>query len=172
MFRSALIVISVFAFGFSALAKKTEHRHHGAHVHGKGQMSIAFDGAKGEIDFHTAAIGIVGFEHAAKSAADKKTKDDAFAKFENQIMNMVHFDGELNCKYAKKSMDMKKDSDGDHSDFNAQFVVQCDKSPAGTKVVFNFSMWPGMHEVDATVLVGNLQKTATINAQPVTLELK
>jgi len=171
MFRSLVVLTGTLVLGISAWAHQ-EHREHGAHVHGKGTISVAFDDKKGEIDFHTAAMGIVGFEHDAKSKKDIKTKDDAFAKFENEIMNMIHFDANLNCKYAKKSMEMKKDEDGDHSDFNASFDVLCDKSPLGSTVTFNFSMWPAMHEVDATVLVGTLQKSVNIKNKIVSLDLK
>jgi hypothetical protein len=171
MFRSLIIISSILVLSLWADAHQ-EHRHHGAHVHGKGSMSIAFDDAKGEIVFHTAAMGIVGFEHDAHSKKDIQAKADAFKKFENEIMNMAHFDANLNCKYEKKSMEMKKDEDGDHSDFDADFEVTCDKSPIGTTIVFNFSMWPAMHEVAATILAGTLQKTVEVKDKSVSLVLK
>lgn len=171
MFRSALALISVFSLGFSAMAH-AEHREHGAHVHGKGTLAIGFEDKKGEIDFTTAAIGIVGFEHDATSAKDKKTKDDAFAKFESQIGKMIQLDPSLNCKLAKKTMAMQKDSDGDHSDFIAAFTVECAKSPIGSTVTFDFSMWPGLHDVDGMVLAGALQKSVEIKQKPVKLLLK
>jgi hypothetical protein len=100
------------------------------------------------------------------------TQEKAFAKFEKNISHMVQLDPSLKCHFIKKTMEMKPDKDGDHSDFIAIFAVGCESSPQGHSVTFDFSMWPAMNLVKATVLVGDLQKTADIQKQPVTLNLR
>ena len=50
---------------------------HGPHVHGIGQLNLALDGEELEIELIAPGVDIVGFEHEAKSAEDKKAIEAA-----------------------------------------------------------------------------------------------
>ncbi len=89
---AAILLLTTTAI---AKEKKHEHREHGAHVHGAGNLAIAFDDAKGKIEFKGAAEGILGFEHKPKNKKDEKAVADAVAHFENDISKMIQMDASL-----------------------------------------------------------------------------
>lgn len=147
-----------------------KHREHKAHQHGSGKLAIAFEGAKGEIEFEAAAEGVIGFEHQAKSDKDKKMEADAVALFETKISEMVQFDAALKCQIQKE--EIKVHREGKHADFEAEFKVTCEKSPEGSTITVDFSSVKKIKSVEITALVGAVQKSATFKKQPVKIELK
>jgi hypothetical protein len=162
------VVISLVIASSVAFAK----REHGAHVHGNAKLSIAFDQEKGKVEFQTPAVSIVGFEHVAKSAKDKMAVEQAKADFENNIRTIVEMPVALNCTFQKDRVEVKADADGDHSDFIASFNVTCLRTPKGETLTLDFSKYPGLKDVDATILVDEMQKTAEVKSKPVKVELK
>jgi Protein of unknown function (DUF2796) len=93
---------------------------HGAHVHGVGVMTIATDTPQSaSIDFIIPTDSIFGFEHDAKTAIDKKTRDNALDKIKTNIQSLVMFDSKLGCKAKLSSLVIepeKEDADDDHDD--------------------------------------------------------
>ena len=59
---TACLVLAPLATGDS--------QHHGAHVHGVAEMTLALEGNVLEIVFTSPAMSVVGFEHGAQSAAE------------------------------------------------------------------------------------------------------
>lgn len=154
------------------LQAREEHREHGAHQHGAGELSIAFDGVHGKVEFKSPSDGIVGFEHPAKSATDKKTRDEAFKKFAANIAEIVSFDRSLQCQFTQEKLEMTAESTK-HSDAIVNFSVKCAKSPAGTKLTFNFQkFFPALKVIDAQILIDAVQKSAEIKGNDIGLELK
>ena len=74
--KSILLALFILILGQTAVA--AEHKHHGAHVHGSANLNIAFDDLKGKLNFKSASMGIVGFEHRAVSKKDIKKLDLSF----------------------------------------------------------------------------------------------
>lgn len=177
-----LVILAVSVFSMVAFASgktknsKTEHRQHEAHVHGAGSLAIAFDDARGRIEFKGAAEGVLGFEHKPKNKKDQLVVDKAQAQFEREIGQMVQFDKALNCQFAKEQIgqvpEEGEESSGEHSDWAATYNVTCAKSPAGTKVTVDFSQFKLIKDIDITLLVGSVQKTAEFKKKPVTIEIK
>lgn len=156
----------------SQAAEKPEQHTHGTHAHGAAELSIAFDGTLGKIEFKTPSDGIVGFEHAAKSAADKKAKDEAFKRIETNISEIISFDKSLKCQITKDKIEMIATSET-HSDTTAAFTVKCGKSPLSTKIIFNFQKYfPRLQDIDAQIIVDNLQKSSEIKTNGTRVELK
>ena len=62
------------------IAAAAEHREHGAHVHGAGQLNIALDGTQLEIELDSPAANLVGFEHAPRNTAEQVQRDQALAQ--------------------------------------------------------------------------------------------
>jgi hypothetical protein len=165
---SILTLLSTISF---ADDHKKKHKHYGAHVHGAGHISLAFDGLKGRFEFKAPAEAILGFEHEAKSEKDKKTLADAISKFETETSKLVQFSVDSNCSFAKDKVSFEKESDS-HADFLAYFDVVCQLPIFGTKVTFDFTSFQKLHNVDVTVLVDDLTKTGKIGKRPLTIELK
>lgn len=153
-------------------AEKNQHREHGAHVHGSADLSIAFDGPQGKIELKSPSEGFFGFEHVAKSAADKKAVDQAFKKLETQISDMVRFEKNLNCQFSKDKFDVNFEGKN-HSDTTAAFFVTCDKSPAGSTITFQIQKhFPRLKDVDAQIIVDSVQKSTEIKNDGTSVELK
>ncbi len=175
--KTRILVATLFlALNVIAKEKKQEHREHGAHVHGAGNLAIAFDDTKGKIEFKGAAEGILGFEHKPKNKKDEKAVADAVAHFENDIGKMVQMDASLGCQLTKEMIgqvpEEGEEGSGEHSDWAANFTVACAKSPLGTKIVIDFSSFKLLKDMDITVLAGTVQKSAEFKKKPVTIELK
>ena len=72
----------------AASAAVSESVHHGAHVHGAAEITLAMQGPALEIEFLSPAVNIVGFEHRAMTDAQvdavvaaQKILDDGAAMF-------------------------------------------------------------------------------------------
>ncbi len=152
---------------------KKQHRHHQAHTHGAGKMTIAFDGLNGRIEFEVAAESILGFEYAAQTDRDKKIVDDAVKTFKQDFSQMVQFDAALGCVIVADKVEQKMEGKtSSHSDFVAAYNIQCKKALLNTKVKFNFSAYEHLNDVDVTILVDKLQKNIEITNKESSVELK
>lgn len=176
----AFTLITIFFLSWNLWA--AEHREHGSHEHGSAVLSIAFEDSQdkgsvtGRVEFKAAAQGILGFEHAAKSDKDKKILTEAVTDFATKISSRIQMDPKLNCQFTQDRVGMLVEKghsgSGQHRDFAANFHVRCAKSPLGTVLVLDFTDLKKIKDIDVTVLVGNLQKSAELKMKPVQLELK
>ena len=182
LMKSITIPLSIFSFLFVSLnlfnsaeskAKEAPHRELGAHVHGQATLAIAFDNQIGHFEFVAASEGLLGFEHPAKTAIDKKTLLDMTDQFKKNISKYVRFSETLNCTWSQSSSDMVFDkTHSNHSNFVAKFDILCGKSVQGTQLVLDFTAFKKLHDIDVTILVGDLQLKSELKAKPVTIELK
>ncbi|MFZ4405106.1 MAG: ZrgA family zinc uptake protein [Pseudobdellovibrionaceae bacterium] len=160
-----------------------EHRHHEAHVHGAATLNVAFDQLQGKVEFKAASESVLGFEHDAKTAREKKKLSDTILKFEKEVSSLIQFDKSLECTFIKDKIDMvvektdckNKDhhkNHGQHSDFIANYNVVCKKDVKGTALKLDFTQFKGLKDLDVTILVGDVQKSVEIKSKPLTVELK
>ena len=68
---TALLACLPLIVGSIALTADTKHREAGAHAHGHGKVNIAIEGQRLSIELEAPGADIVGFEHEAKTAAEK-----------------------------------------------------------------------------------------------------
>jgi hypothetical protein len=152
------------------------HREHSAHEHGAGKLAIAFDNARGQIEFKAAAEGILGFEHKARTDKDKKKVAEAIEHFDKNISQMIVFESSLNCHFLREMIgqipEEGKEGSGEHSDWAANFQVSCDRSPLGSGLKIDLSSFKLLNDIDVTVLVGDIQKSAEFKKDPVQIVLK
>lgn len=85
-----------------------------AHEHGVAEVGVAVDGKTAQIEFTAPGSAIMGFEHEAKTAADKKKMADAFAKFKTNAAAMFLFDAALGCTVTTKQIGLAEEHDHDH----------------------------------------------------------
>lgn len=181
--KSIILIMTLISLScFASLNKKNEkhheHREHAAHVHGGGQLSIAFDQLNGKIEFKVAAEAVLGFEYIAIKDKDKKVVSESILKFENEISKFIQFDPALNCKFAKEkiaqvSEENEKEKSSKHSDWIANYSVSCGKSPVGTDLVIDFTSLKRIKDLDVVFIAETVQKSAEYNGKkPVTISLK
>ena len=86
---------ALFAAPFLSLSAQAQQQH--AHVHGQIRLDVAIDGPTVVIDMESPLDNIVGFERAPKTAAEKKTAEDAIAQLRAADKLFV-VDPAANCK--------------------------------------------------------------------------
>jgi hypothetical protein len=174
--------IAGIALGFLLLSGQTisaaEKRQARRHVHGVAEMNIVVEGKSAVVEFRSPAEGIMGFEHEAKSDADKKKRDAAMKILKERFGEMLILDKKLGCtpglaevtivqtdatgQDAKQAKGDAKRS-GEHREVRARHIFNCRGDPNGSRARFGVTkLFPNVHEVKVQVLSGNKQSGATI----------
>lgn len=172
MKKIAFLIIFMVVSAQAQHKNSPVHREHQAHSHGSGNLSIAFENNSGKIEFKIAAESILGFEHKAKSESDKKILVANMQIFEAEISKMLSFDPSLNCQFTTEQLTQQSEADSHHSDWIARYSVRCDRSPLKTKLVFDFTRYKKIRDLDITLLVEDLQKNAEYKGTPLKIDLK
>ena len=121
-----------------------EHQHaqdeHGslnAHEHGVAQLNIVLDGKALELQLESPAMNLVGFEHAANSAADKAKVAAVRDQLQQPLSLFSLSAGE--CSVSQQTLesplfaeseqdhDHEKNHDSEHSDIQAHYTFNCQK---------------------------------------------
>lgn len=89
-----------------------EHGSLGAHEHGVASLNVALDGQTLELQIDSPAMNFVGFEHAAKSDADKAKVAAAKAELEKPIELFGLTAGA--CQVTKQELESPLFGDHDH----------------------------------------------------------
>ena len=168
------------AISTSALGGGHEHREHEAHSHGSANLAIAFEKNAGKIEFKAAAFGVLGFEAMANNEIQKKILQGAQTEFEKKISSWISLAPELKCQFkkikidqvAEKATNAREERGNSHSDFVASFDIQCSKSPKGTVLGLNFTELKGLHDIDVTILVDDVQKSVELKGKIEKVDLK
>jgi len=151
----------------------SEHRHHGAHVHGAGTIAIAFEKEKGTVEFQSAAESILGFEHLPKKSQDQKIFETTRQSFESEIGRWIQFDANLKCAFQKDKIEQTFENKAkSHSSWVARYSVTCAKSPLGSTLILDFSKFPKLKDLDVTILIDVVQKSAEYKGKVIKVELK
>jgi hypothetical protein len=154
-----ITLVCYFAFAVLADDKGKKHSHshdkkggHGAHSHDAAEINIAVDGKKGDIELQVPSMGVVGFEHMATAAADKKKQADALNGLKAKIAQIVVFDAAAGCKITPKKVEIVQEEE-DHAHIDADFEVACAQPLGGTKVAFGLTKaYPGITTVKVQVI--------------------
>ena len=147
--------------------------HTNAHVHGVGDISIAFDGTQGKLEFESPADSTVGFEHHPKTLEQKKKLADTLDFLKNKMIEMVTFESSLKCAFTSKIADFEVEKGSSHASTRAHFDIVCAKSPKGTSLGFKFTPhFPRLKKVTVQILIDDLQKSVTVDKDSITVDLK
>jgi hypothetical protein len=127
------------------------------------------------VELRSPAEGILGFEHEAKSDADKKKQDATVKMLKERFAEMVIFEKKLACapglaevtvvRTDAAGKDAKGDAkkSGEHREVRARHVFSCQDDPAGSRVRFGVTkLFPDIHELKVQALSGDKQSGATI----------
>lgn len=159
----------------SALAQKSKK----AHEHGSATLDVFAEAKTVTLDFVSPAEAIIGFEHEAKSDADKAKQAQGLSKLKDRVADIVILDKALECKFVESKADVVRDVGGhgskgdgkkhghhghhghgtEHSEVKATFKVECAKAVAGTSVQLDFaSVFPGVRKIAVQVISGEKQR--------------
>lgn len=180
---TAIAILSVSLSSSVLAAGKTKHKGHHAHEHGHAKLNLVVEGTKLTAQLEAPSESIYGFEHEAKTDADKKKRDAGGEKLKANFGKMVTVDSAYGCTFTNKSLDLHAtekagenagktakagekahEGSGEHSETHAEFVADCQKPLAGAKVNFAFGkFFPRMKEIKVQVLSGEKQSGADID---------
>lgn len=140
--RGLLAALLFTGMGVSTSQAQIE-RQHGAHVHGEGQASLAFDGSAWTLSLEMPGFNVVGFEHAPNNDQQQQALSDAMAALEQGAW--LSFNSESQCRaeaaraqsmgYAstehvshnhdrRHNHDHEHNEDHGHADGHARFEIE------------------------------------------------
>jgi hypothetical protein len=188
----ALSLIAFPLFLSPAFAEK-KHKGHGAHVHGHAKLSLVAEGQKLTAVFEVPSNSIYGFEYEPKTDAEKKKREEGGEKLKSNFEKMLILDKSLGCQFQNTKLNLHVSEDepssereniagkesaektseahshidekkaGQHSETHAEFVANCQKPLAGTKVKFAFrKIFPAIKEINVQVVTDTKQSGAEI----------
>ncbi|MBM3784044.1 MAG: DUF2796 domain-containing protein [Acidobacteria bacterium] len=171
-----------FLLAILAVTLPAQQRSRKAHEHGAAKINIAFESTKGApkgvIEFEAPAESVVGFEHEAKSAADKANQAAALNTLKARFGEMVVIPG---CKITPKSAKVEVEHHDaktkgakheEHSEVHAEFDVQCAKPLAGTVISFGIAkVFPKIHDTDVALIAGEQQSSVEVKTGKETLRI-
>ncbi len=152
--KPVVFAIAVVIASASAMAQDAR-RQPGAHTHGEGRLTVAVQGSQLEIGLEVPASDIVGFEHAPRTAAQKKAVADAKTRLAKPG-DLFKLSPEAGCKLVSsgvevhgaaagaakagahaghshgkaaqaesKVADKPADAAAEHSEFHATYALDC-----------------------------------------------
>ena len=101
-----------------AHAAEDGHKELGAHAHGHGTFNMAIEGNKVAMELESPGADIVGFEHKAKTKAQKKALKNAKNTL-SDLTNVVNLPADAGCTLKTANIEFhveeaKDDHDHDH----------------------------------------------------------
>ena len=136
-----------------------------AHHHGSARLQVSVDGPTLQVAFEGPADNILGFEHAPRTDAQKKTVARAEEQLK-QTPQLFSTPAEANCQPQPARVEMKLPPAGSkeaHSEVEAEWRWVC-ANPAGlTHVdVMLFKVFPRLKQLQAQVVTGRGQGTGVL----------
>jgi hypothetical protein len=151
-----------------------EHGSLGAHEHGVASLNVALDGQTLEIQLESPAMNLVGFEHAAKSDADK-AKVAATRKQLEQPQALFALPIEAKCALQESELDSplfgghehEEQEHGDehgHSDIDASYRFTCANAAALQTLELGsfFGSFPGTEKLEVQLIGPSGQQGAEL----------
>lgn len=135
---------------------RSEHRDHGAHVHGIAGLNVALDADEIYVEFVSPAANILGFEHAPKSKAEHAVLDEATARL-RQGNSLFQFNPEAGCRSEHAEVESSF-SGRAHSDIQAIYHFECERPGDLTQLTVGlFDAFPATDEIEVQYVVENRQ---------------
>jgi Protein of unknown function (DUF2796) len=142
-----------------------EHRELGTHEHGRGTLNIAVEGNKVTMELEVPGADIVGFEYAAKTEREKAAVEAAKMQLATPL-TLFALTAAAACRVTEVTIeveigehdhDAKADAsaakDGGHSEFRAQYALECAAPNKITAIEFGFfRAFAGAQKLDVNLI--------------------
>lgn len=125
---------------------------HRAHQHGVAALEVAMDGERLELTLHGPQDNAVGFEHAPRTAAQKK----ALAQMHQSLQQADRWfltNPEARCAVQARDIESDPEHNDEHSDIEVSLSYRC-QAPDQLRalVVMPWQAWPRLRQLQATVV--------------------
>jgi hypothetical protein len=171
------------------LATTAAERQHGAHEHGAGKLNLAQEKDEVEIELEVPGVDIVGFEHPAETAEDRKAVEAAVKKLKAGA-RLFRFPVAACCtlkeaevevhggekggpkektaqhKHEEKAGEHKHEIERGHSEFHAHYHFRCANPTAASPLdVQVFVQFPAAQKLVVQAISPRGQSAATLTPQ-------
>ncbi len=144
----------------AAYGKEKKKKQH-VHDHGRGALSVAAEDKTLAFDLDTPAESIFGFEHAARTEAEKKALAEGLATLRTKALELFQIPAELGCKVTEATVETaleKGGATGGHADVRGEWDFTCDKPVFGTSLKLGLlKAFPRLKKLDVQILSGAKQ---------------
>ena len=153
-------LLALVAAGVSA-----SERQHGPHVHGVGQLNVASEGERVEIELISPGADIVGFEHQAETQTDREAVEKAVARLKAGAQ-LFGFPAEADCRLEEAEVESalmgeerhEGEAREEHAEFHVRYRFLCARPDALTHVdVGFFQAFPAAQELEAQFITARGQ---------------
>lgn len=177
---------------FAAHAGDKEHRELGAHEHGHGSFNIAIEGKRVSMELESPGADIVGFEHKARTDAQKAAVAAA-KKTLAGLVNVVGLPAAAGCKLTeveveleiedddhddhkkddhKKEAKAKDEAEKSHSEFHVEYDLTCNDPGKITELTFPyFDSFKGAEELEVSIVGPKSQKKFEVDRKNAKISL-
>ena len=161
-----LILAVLFATTY-ALATRTEAQDkHQAHRHGAASLQVSLEGKALHVALDSPADNLLGFEHAPRSEAQKKTVARADEQLKQPLQLFTTTPG-AECRSQSARVDMKLPTAGSgetHSEIEAEWRWECKQPDALTHIDAGglFKTFPRLKQLKVEIVTRQGQMTSTL----------
>ncbi len=147
------------------------------HQHGIAHLDAALDGSTLTLSLETPLDGLLGFEHAPRTDAEKRTVDAALATLRD-AGTLFAPDPAARCKPATvelASAPLKLGrtapaADDGHGDLDGEFVFRCQSAPAFVDVSL-LKAFPRLHRIEVQSATAKKQRKQVLQGSATRIEL-
>jgi hypothetical protein len=192
--RFLVIATAVCILGVGTIvvgaAEKDGHRELGAHEHGRGSFNLAVEGKRVSIELEVPGVDIVGFEHAPSTPAQITAVDKAKVQL-GAPLALFKLPAAAGCRVSEASVEVETgghDHDHDkahgksdkadakkevkHTEFHAQYVLECSAPGAITSIDFAyFGAFAGAQKLDVAIVTAKGQSKFEVTRDKPRLDL-
>ena len=191
-----LLVVCLF-FLYAPSVLYAEHRQHGAHVHGAGELLIVLEGNKLELSFRIPGMDVIGFEHAPRTKEQKasieatkvhlRKGDQLFdltgtpecklrrssALFALTTHDHEHEDDEQREDHEETAKQDQGEANAQHAEFHVKHKYECAKPEALEAIVFKiFDDYASIEKVNTAFVINSEQSFATLTVKKPEIRIK
>lgn len=158
---------------FASAHGEHDHASLGTHEHGAAELNAALDGTSLEIELHSPAINLLGFEHAPRGDADERKVAETRSRLQQADM-LFGLPADAQCRLDEVRLESplfakeheRQDTDG-HSDIHAHYRFSCNSPNAlsGLDLQGIFETFPGTEKVQAQLIGPNGQQGRLLRSE-------
>ncbi len=175
--KSQLQAALLLACTMAAIPAAAEHREHGAHVHGIGQMNVVLDGTTLAIELDSPAANLIGFEYAPRDETEEAVLEQAVAHLRDAAA-LFELPAAAQCQIEEielKSALLEHEAAGHehdaedghpHADMEASYRFHCDKPGQLDGITVKlFQLFPATEELEVQLITPTSQGAAELTAE-------
>lgn len=155
-----------------------EHRQHGAHEHGGGQLNVAVEKNRLMLDLSLPAMNVVGFEHAVSNQVERD-QVAAAANLLKHGMQLFTPSPEAQCELVDVLVESslfeqdEHQAAEEHADFDVSYEFNCAQPEQLTALSISlFRNFAGTHHLRTQVITASGQTGGELSADNYVIELK